>query len=84
MKTLKMLKSCDPSTRQGLPLTVTPLYRHTSCDAVNDDETYNVASIILNEALELLDFLSDGIPDVLLSLWLHVDIRGLDVYPENE
>ena len=42
-----------------------------------------MTAIILNETFELLDLLLDRVPDVLLTLWLHIDVWSSDSRPEK-
>ncbi len=65
------------------PLTVTSFNRHASYDAVYDEDADDMTAIILNETFEMLDFLLDRVPYVLVTLGLHVDIWGVAAYPEN-
>lgn len=55
------------------PLTVASFSDHTSCDAKHDDETNDVAAVVLDETFELLDFLLHRVPDVLFTFRLHVN-----------
>lgn len=59
-------------------LTITSFEAQAGRDAVDDDEADDVAAVILNEAFELLDLLLDGVPDVLLTFGVHINIWSSD------
>lgn len=78
MKGCKTPRNSDQTEILCLQLTVTSFQGHAGRDAVNDDDADDVATVVLDEALELLDLLLNRAPDVLLALGFHVDIWSFD------
>lgn len=64
-------------TKERNGLTVAPFEAHAGRDAVNNDEADDVAAVILNETLEMLDLLPDRVPYILLTLRVRIDIWSL-------
>lgn len=70
-----------PLSRAGWALTVGSLSKDTGSDGREEDDTDDVAPVILNEALELLDLLLDSVPLVLLPSRLCVQTQLVLVCP---
>lgn len=58
----------------GAALTVTAFQAQASRDSVHHGEANDVAAVILDEALEVLDLLSYRAPYVALPLGIHVHV----------
>lgn len=63
------------------PPTVTSLQAEAGGDGVDHDEADNVATVVLDEAFELLDLLPQRVPLILLPLGIHVHVRSSDAQP---
>lgn len=63
------------------PPTVTSLQAEAGGEGVDHNEADNVATVVLNEAFELLDLLPEQVPLILLPFGIHVDIRSSDAQP---
>lgn len=68
-------------SRAGWALTVGSLNKDTSGDGREEDDTDDVAPVILNEALELLDLLLNPVPLILLPLCFRVQMQLVLVHP---
>lgn len=66
--------SFEAASRAGWALTVGSLSKDPSGDGREEDDTDDVAPVILNEALELLDLLLNSVPLVLLPLCFCVQV----------
>lgn len=63
---------------EGPPPTVTSLQAEAGGDGVDHNEADNVATVVLDEAFELLDLLSEQVPLILLTFGIHVHVRSSD------
>lgn len=72
-----------PHSRAGWALTVGSLSKDANGDGREEGDTDDMAPIILNEALELLDLLLNSVPLVLLPLCFCVQIQLVLVPPDK-
>lgn len=63
------------------PPTVTSLQAEAGGEGVDHNEADNVATVVLNEAFELLDLLPEQVPLILLPFGIHVHVRSSDAQP---
>lgn len=70
-----------PHSGAGWALTVGSLCKDSGSDGREEDDADDVAPVILNEALELLDLLLDSVPLVLLPLCFCVQMQLVLVHP---
>lgn len=70
-----------PHSRAGWALTVGSLGKDAGGDGGEEDDTDDMAPVILNEALELLDLLLDSAPLELLPLCFCVQLQLVLVRP---
>lgn len=73
--------SPGPHSRAGWALTVGSLCKDPGSDGREEDNADNVAPVILNKALELLDLLLNSVPLVLLPPRFRVQMQLVLVHP---
>lgn len=69
------------ASRAGWALTVGSLCKHAGCDGREEDHTDDMAPVILNEALELLDLLLNFVPLILLPLRFSIQMQLVLIHP---